>query len=115
MRLSGGILSGTRTNTIRLMNADRFAWTPIDDLRLGIHLYTPTVPDGHYRPTEHNVRVRCALPKTIAAGQVVEISLDACASEPYPLERGSRVTNFRLIAREGYIATGIEPSVEIGQ
>lgn len=114
-RLLAAIMTGTRPNTIVLMNGDRFPWTPIDDLQLGVHLYTPTVPDGRYRPTEHNVRVRCALPKTIASGQSVEISLDACVSEPYPVERGSRVTNFRVIAREGHIATGIEPSVEIGQ
>jgi len=115
VRLSARIMTGTRNNTIRLINADRFAWTLVDELWLGIHLYTPTVPDGQYRSTEHNVHVRCALPTTIPAGQVVEISLDACVSEPYPVQRGSRVTNFRVIAREGHIDTGIEPSVGIGQ
>jgi hypothetical protein len=60
-----------------------------------------------------NVELRCPTPRTIPPRAEVEFSTDTCAITTYEPGPGGIVTSYRLVAREGYQYSGLEPGYPI--
>jgi len=94
---------------------DPFSWTPLDDIELSVTLPAGSWPPGRVRMSDHHATLRCPAPRTIPARAEVEISFDACVSTTEKPESGALVSGLRLVAREGYLESNHEPSLEVGR
>lgn len=114
-RLRGSFTAGRRYESFRVVNMESFEWTLLDDIPIFMTLPAGSVPLEPIRMSDHRVTLRCPSSKTIPAGAVIEIAFDACVSSSSKPEPGARASALRLVAREGYLETNVEPSLEVGR
>lgn len=114
-RLKGAFLSGRRYESFRVVNMEPLEWTILDDIEISVMLPAGSLSPGRGLMSDHYVKLRCPSPKIMPAGAEIEISFDACTSTTHKPEPGARASAFRLVAREGYLESGVEPSLELGR
>jgi hypothetical protein len=109
-----GVSLQLRSNTVHIVNNEPFALTLLDDVWLRV--LAPNVEmrqGGPYirgRGNERYVFLRCATARSVPAGARIQFSYDECVPTTYEPGPGARLTGFSLVAREGYLESGIEPA-----
>jgi hypothetical protein len=115
VRLNGLFAPGRRYETFRIRNLEPFAWTILDDVWLTVSVPAGSILPGRGFMSEHHVELRCPNPRAIPAGAEIEISFATCTSTTYIPPPGAHASAFRLVAREGYLESGMEPALEDGR
>jgi hypothetical protein len=113
VHLKGLFAPGRRYETFKVRNLEPFSWTILDDIRLSVSVPTGSVPPGRNFPSWHYIELRCPAPRIIPAGAEIEISFNTCVSTTSGPEPGALASGFGLVAREGYLQTGMEPALEV--
>jgi hypothetical protein len=112
-----GVSFGADHETVQIINNEPFALTLLDDVWLTVS--APNVEMRHGGPyiidRRHGwfVYLRCPTPRRIPPGTRIEFSFDECLATTYEPGSGGRLIGYRLVAREGYLESGIEGGPEI--
>jgi hypothetical protein len=99
-------------DTMRVRNDEPFDVTLLDDIRLTVSApHVQTRRGGPYigdRRHAWYVYLRCPTSRTIPSGSQIEFSVKECLITTYEPGPDAQLIGFRLVAREGFVQTGIE-------
>ena len=114
-RLKGSFTAGRRYESFKVVNMEPFDWTILNDIEISVTLRAGSIPPGAVMLSEHYVTLRCPRPRTVPAGESIEIPFDACAGTTQKRKPGALVSAIRIVAQQGYFETNIEPALEFGR